>query len=173
MEQDARVRTQRPVVVLAAAVDTLEWLFVQQYSEAVITCHLAHQSHDEHIVVYCKVAFLEDRSQLELVGSYLVVAGLDGDSEFQRFDFQLLHKGCHTRRDGAEVVVFELLVLGTIVSGQCAAGHQQVGAGGVKAFVNQEVFLFPAQVRHYFLYVRVEVAAYVYRRLVHCTQCFE
>ena len=81
---------------------------MQQYSEAVITCHLAHQSHDEHIVVYCKVTFLEDRSQLELVGSYFVVAGLDRDSEFQRFDFQLLHKGCHTRRKSGFVGEQEL-----------------------------------------------------------------
>lgn len=43
-----------------------------------------------------RIAFLEDGSQLELVGSHFVVTGLDGDAEFQRFDFQLLHESGHS-----------------------------------------------------------------------------
>src|SRR5699024_5035523 len=77
VEQDTGVRTQRPVIMLAATVDTLEGLFVQQYAETVVTCHFTHQGHDEHVVVYRQVAFLEDGSQLELVGSHFVVTGLD------------------------------------------------------------------------------------------------
>ena len=55
VEQDAGVRTQRPVIMLAATVDTLEGLFVQQYAETVVTCHFTHQGHDEHVVVYRQV----------------------------------------------------------------------------------------------------------------------
>lgn len=43
VEQDTGVRTQRPVIMLAATVDTLEGLFVQQYAETVVTCHFTHQ----------------------------------------------------------------------------------------------------------------------------------
>ena len=101
------------------------------------------------------------------------MAGLDGYAQFQRLYFKVFHKGSHTGGDGSEVMVFQLLVLAGFVSHQGAPGQQQVGTGGIQSFVYQEVFLFPAQVRHYFLYVRVEVAAYVYSCLVHCTQCFE
>ena len=173
VEQDAGIRAQRPVVVLATAVDALEGLFVQQYAEAVVACHFTHQGHDEHVVVYRQVAFLEDRSQLELVGSHFVVTGLDGDAEFQRFDFQLLHESSHTAGDGPEVMVFQLLVLGAVMAHQRASGHQQVGAGGVQSFVNQKIFLLPAQVGNHFLYFRIEIAAYVDGCLVYGTQGFQ
>ena len=138
-----------------------------------IAGNLTHQSHDEHVVVDGQITFLEDRSQFELVGSNLIVAGLDGDTEFQRFYFQLFHEGSHTRWNSTEVVVFELLVFGAVVSGQCTSGHQEVGAGGIQPFVNQEVFLFPAQIGDYLFYIRIEVVAYVHCCFVHRTQCFE
>ena len=173
VEQDTGIRTQRPVIMLAATVDTLEGLFVQQYAETVVTCHFTHQGHDEHVVVYRQVAFLEDGSQLELVGSHFVVTGLDGDAEFQRFDFQFLHESGHTAGDGPEVVVFQLLVLGAVMAHQRASGHQQVGACGVQPFVNQKIFLLPAQIGNHFLYFRIEIVAYVDGSLVYGTQGFQ
>ena len=159
--------------MLAASVHSLERFFVQQYAEAVVACYLTHQCHDKHVVVDSQIALLEDRSQLELVGSHFVVTCLYGDTQFQRFDLQFLHEGCHTGRNGTEVMVFQLLVLGRVVSGQGASGHQQVGTGSIQTFVNQEIFLFPTQIGIYFLDVGVEVVAYLYGSLVNCTQCLQ
>ena len=114
-EQDAGVGAQRPVVVLARAVDALERLFVEQDAEAVRAGYFAHEGHDEHVVVHRQVALLEDGRQLKLVGRHLVVAGLQGDAQFQGLYLEVFHEGGHAGGDGAEVVVFELLVLRGLV----------------------------------------------------------
>ena len=110
--------------MLTATVDAFERLFVQQHAEAVVTGYFTHQCHDEHVMVYSQVTFFEDGSQLELVGGYLIVTCFNGDTELQCFDFQFLHESCHAGRDGTEIMVFQLLVLGTVVSHQRAACHQ-------------------------------------------------
>ena len=172
-QQDASVRAQRPVVVLARAVDALEGLLVQQDAEAVRAGHLAHQRHDEHVVVHGQVAFLEDGCQLKLVGSHLVVARLQRDAQLQCLDFQVFHEGGHAGGDGAEVVVLQLLALRSLVPHQRAARQQQVGTGGIETLVHQEVLLLPAQVGHHLLHLRVEVVADVRCGLVHGTQGFQ
>ena len=53
---------------------------MQQDTEAMLTGDLAHQGHDQQVVVVGQVALLEDRCQLKLVGGYLVVACLHGDT---------------------------------------------------------------------------------------------
>ena len=159
--------------MLTATVDAFERLFVQQHAEAVVTGYFTHQCHDEHVMVYSQVTFFEDGSQFELVGGYLIVTRFNGDTELQCFDFQFLHKGCHAGRDGTEIVVFQLLVLGTVVSHQRTACHQQVGTGGIQTFVDQEIFLFPTQIGNYLLYFRIEVTAYVYGSFVYGTQGFQ
>ena len=62
----------------------------------------------------------------------------------------------------SKVVVVHLLVLRALVTHQRAARHQQVGTGGVEAFVNEEVFLFPAEVHLHLVYIVVEEAADVF-----------
>ena len=85
---------------------------MEQGAEAVLAGHLLHERHEQHVVVYGQVGLLEDGSQLKLVGSHLVVTGLTGDAQFEGADFQILHEGLYTVGDGAEIVVFHLLVLG-------------------------------------------------------------
>ena len=111
VEQDARVGLQGPVVVFPGAVDAGKGFLMEQTAEAMLARHVAHERHDEHIVVDGQVTLFVDRGELELVRGDLVVACLDRNAEFQRLDFQLLHEGCHSLRNGAEVVVFHLLVL--------------------------------------------------------------
>ena len=165
-KQNAGIRAERPVIVLARAVYSLEGLFVEQDTESVRTRHFPHQRHDKHVMVDSQIAFLEDGSQLELVRGHLIVAGLYRDAQFKRLDFQVLHEGCHACRDGSEVVVLELLVFRSLVSHKRPAGKQQVGAGGIQSFVYQEVFLFPSQIGHHLFYCRVEVVTDIDRRLV-------
>ena len=146
---------------------------MKQYAESVVAGNLTHQGHNQHVVVYGQVALLIDGGQLKLVGGNLVVTGLAGNAQLQRLYFEVFHEGGHTRRNGTEVVVFQLLVLGGLVSHQGASGQQQVRTCGVQAFVNQEVLLFPTQVRVNLLHVGVEVVTYVYRSLVYGTQRFQ
>ncbi len=96
-------------------------------------------------MVVCQVALLEYRRQLELVGRYLVVAGVGRDSEAVAFQLQVKHESFYAGGDGAEIMVFELLVLGALVTHEGAAGHHEVGTGGIQGLVDEEVFLFPTE----------------------------
>ena len=51
-------------------------------------------------MVDSEVGLFEDRSQLELVGGYLVVAGLTGNTQLEGLNLEVAHKGGHTLRDG-------------------------------------------------------------------------
>ena len=148
--------------MLARAVDAVEGFLVEQYAEAVIAGDTLHQRHQQHIVIDGEVALLEDGGELELVRGDLVVARLTGNGEFEGLDLEVFHKGLHAVGDGAEVVVVHLLVLRALVAHQRAARHQQVGTGGVEAFVDEEVFLFPAEVHLHLVYIVVEEAADVF-----------
>ena len=59
-----------------------------------------------------KVSLLEYRSQLKLVWCYLVMTCLTRYAQLKSLYLQILHEGSHTLRDGTEVVVVHLLVLG-------------------------------------------------------------
>ena len=61
------VSAERPVVVLAASVHSLERLFMQKDTESVVSGDFTHQGHDQHVVVVCQIALFVDGGQLELV----------------------------------------------------------------------------------------------------------
>ena len=143
VEQHAIIGAEAPVVMLTTTIDAIEGLLVEQYAETMLACHLLHQRHQQHVMVDGQVALLEDRSQFKLVGRYLVVTGLYRDGEFQRLNLKILHEGHHAIGNCSEVVVIHLLVLCTLMSHQCATGHQQVWTGRVETLVNEEILLFP------------------------------
>ena len=165
MEQYACIGAETPVVVLARTVDAGEWLLVKEYTETVLMSHTLHQTHQEHVVIYCKIALLIDRCQLKLVRSHLVMAGLARDAEFERLDFKILHESLHTLRDGSEIVVVHLLVLRRVVSHQGTACEHQVRASRIETLINQEVLLLPSEIGLHLLYLWVEVVAHLGSRL--------
>ena len=79
-------------------------------------------------MVDCQVALLVDRGQLKLIGRHLVVTRLTGDGQLQRLDLQILHESLYAIRNRAEVMIIHLLVFRTLMTHQCASGHQQVRA---------------------------------------------
>ena len=170
MQQHAGIRTQAPVVVLTATVDAGEGFLVQQYAEAVLAGNLLHNRHQQHVVVNGQVGLLEDGSQLELVGSHLVVTGLNRNTQFQSMNLQILHKGLNALGDSTEVVVVHLLVLSRIMPHQGTTCQQQVGTGCIKTLVNQEVLLLPAQVADHLLYLGVEIMANLGSSHIHSLQ---
>ena len=109
-QQQARVGAERPVVVLTRAVNALERLFVKQYAETVTPRHLAHQRHDEQVMVVREIALLVHGCQLELIRGHFVVPRLDRDAEPECFDFEFFHESSHAVGDSAEIVILELLV---------------------------------------------------------------
>ena len=93
MEQILSLRVaQRPIVVLAAAVDARKWLFVQKTDKTMTTGKMTHHIHGQHIVVTGRVGIFVDRGQFKLTGGHLVVSCLARDTKGQKFTFQVLHK---------------------------------------------------------------------------------
>ena len=173
MQQHARIGDKTPVVVLARAVDTVERLLMEQHPEAVFVGHLLHQAHQQHVVVDRQVAFLVDGSQLKLPRRHLVVARLAGNAQLQGLRLQVFHEGLDAFRDGAEVVVVHLLVLGRVVPHERPSRQHEVGTRRVEAFVHQEVLLFPAQVGLHLLHFPVEITADGRSRLADGMQRFQ
>ena len=101
------------------------------------------------------------------------MAGLNRDAQLVAFNFQFLHKGCDARRNGTEIVVFELLVFSRGVSHQSTARQAEVGTGIVEGQVDEEVFLLPAEVGIYTVDVLVEQLADVGSCLVYGVQGFQ
>ena len=146
VENSAAIRRQRPVAMLAATIDSGKGLLVEEAAEAVLASHLAHQAHDEHIVVNSQIALLEDGSQLKLVGGNLIVAGLAGNAEFECLNFEVAHELCDALRDGAEIVVVHLLILRRLVAHERTPREQEVRASGIQALIYEEILLLPTQI---------------------------
>ena len=140
----AGVRGQGPVVVLAAAVDPLEGLLVEQTHQPVAGGHVPHHLHGELVVVGGHIGGGEDGGQFVLGGGHLVVLCFRQDAQLPQLLVQLLHKGGDSRFDGPEIVVLQLLALGGLGPEQGAAAEHQVLAALVELPVHQEVLLFGA-----------------------------
>ena len=117
-----------------------------------------------------EVALFENGGQLKLVGRHLVVTGLAGNGEFESLDLQIFHKGLYAVGNGTEVVVVHLLVFGTLVPHQRSTCQHQVWAGGIESLVDEEIFLFPAEVHLYLMDIIIEVLADIRSGLVNSTK---
>ena len=117
---------------------------MQQADQAIAAGRVLQDLHRDHLVVGADVRVLEDRGDLELVGSNLVVTGLDRDAQLGQLQLDLQHVGQHPLWDRAEVVVIELMTLRRFGAEQGAAGRQQIGAFEVVLLVDQEVLLLAA-----------------------------
>src|SRR6476620_823274 len=87
------------------------------------------------------VTRLEQGRDLVLAGRYLVVPGLDRNSQPVELPFRLSHECQHSGRDGPEVMVLELLTLRRLGSEQRALAGEQVGPPEEQLAIDQEVFL--------------------------------
>ena len=143
---------------------------MQQHAERMTTGYFLHDRHQQQVVVVGQIRLLEDRSQLKLVWSHLVMTRFHRNTELPAFEFEILHEGHHTRRDSAEIVIFELLVLGTFVSHQRTTGQNHIGAGCIETLVHQEVLLLPTQIREHFRDTRIKVVAHIRSRTIHSLQ---
>src|SRR6185437_5529101 len=145
IELVVRVNGERPVAVLARAVDAGEWLLVQYRLQAVPQRDLAQGGHDELVVVHRDVGLLEHRRHLELARRHLVVSRDDGDAELVQLVFHFGDAGLNAFGDAAKVVIFELLPARWRCADQRAAAHDEIRTQREVAAIDQEVFLLGAQ----------------------------
>ena len=163
----------RPVIVLAGAIDALERLLVQQAGKAVLLSDRAHDLHGQLVVVGSDIGGGEDRSHLVLARCNLVVLGLGEDAELPQLLVEILHERCNARTECAEVVIIHLLALRRHRAEQGAAGEDEVLALCVVLAVDQEVLLLGAYGGGNALYVlaeQLEYAAGLRADRVHRTQ---
>ena len=147
---------QRPVVVLARAVDAGERLLVQQAREAVLRRHPLQHLHRHHLVIDGDVGVLEDRRDLVLARRDLVVARLHRHADLEQLELGLGHARQHALGDRAEVLVFHLLPLRRLRAEERAARVDQIGAREVEVAIDQEVLLLGTAGREHALGGRAE-----------------
>ena len=135
------IRGQRPVVVLAAAVDPGKGLFVEQAHQIVAVGHFLQKLHGQLIVVAGAVGVGVHRGDLVLGGSYLIVLRLGQHAHLPQLLIQLMHEGRHTGLDGTVVVVVQLLPLGRLGTEQRAAAEHQILPAAIHGLVDEEILL--------------------------------
>ena len=141
LQEVAEPAADRPVDVLARAVDPREGLLVQQAGHAVLLRDTRQNLHDRLLVVGRDVGVFIERRDFVLAGRHLVVPGLDGYAELEELPLPIEHAGQYPLGDRAEVLVLEFLPLRRLGTEERAAGHCQVGASEEEVAVDQEVFL--------------------------------
>jgi len=140
----AIIGRQRPVVVLARAIDARERLFMQQADQAVAQGDFFHRLHGQLVVVVRDVGRVEDRSQFVLGRRDLVVLGLGRHAHFPQLAVQIGHEGGDPVLELAEVMVFEVLALGRLGAEQGPSGQDQVLTLVKVPLVDQKILLLRA-----------------------------
>ncbi len=136
-----------PVVVLAAAVDAGEGLFVEDGLHAVLERGAFERAHDEHLMIGGDVGRFVDGRKLVLAGGDFVVAGLDGDGELEHLRLGFDHEGQHAVGNRAEIVIILLVPLGRLGAEKGAVAVDQVRPGQEEAAIDEEIFLLRADGR--------------------------
>ena len=140
----ACVGRNRPVVVLAGAIDAREGLFMQQAHETMPEGNFLHDLHRQLVVIGCDVGCCINRGQLMLRRGDFVVLGLGKDAKLPELLVEVLHEFRDPRLDGAEIVIIELLSLRGLRAKERPAAEDEVLALVKHLAVNKEVFLLGA-----------------------------
>ena len=130
--------------MLTATIDALKRFFMEQNMKPMFMSHFFHEPHEKHIMVDSQVTFFENRSQLKLARSNLVVASLARNTQFKRADFQFFHKGLNSLWDCTKIMVVHLLVFSRIMSHQRSTCKNQVRTSRIQGRINEKIFLFPS-----------------------------
>ena len=136
---------ERPVAMLAGAVDAGKRLLVHDRLQSMSRCDLAEDAHHEMVVIHRDVGVLEDRCELELARRHFVVPRDDRHTEFVEFMLDFADARLHALGDTTEVVVFELLATWGRRADERARSHDEVGAQREVRAVDHEEFLLDAE----------------------------
>ena len=120
------VRAERPVVVLAAAVDARKGFFMKQAYQAVTQGNLLHDVHHQHVFIRRHVGGVVDGRKLMLGGRNLVMLRFGRNTQLPQLDIQILHVVADTFLDCAEIVILHLLSLGRHRAEKRSAGKDEI-----------------------------------------------
>ena len=133
---------ERPIAVLARAVDAGERLLVHDGLQSVTQRDLAQHAHHKMVVIHRDVGVLKDRRHFELRRRDFVVACDNRHAELVELVLNFTDARLHPLGDTTEVVIFELLPARRCSAHQRARRHDEVGAKGKVRAVDDEEFLF-------------------------------
>ena len=115
---------------------------MQQADKAVPAGNFLHHFHRELVLVGSYVSGGINHGKFMLGRGNLVVLCFGIDAELPELLVQFLHISLHTRLDGSEIVVVQLLAFGRFRAEKCSSGVTQILALQKHFPVYQEVFLF-------------------------------
>mmetsp|Transcript_76540 Transcript_76540/g.215306 ORF Transcript_76540/g.215306 Transcript_76540/m.215306 type:complete len:430 (+) Transcript_76540:477-1766(+) len=145
-EVHACVRADRPVVVLAIAVDASKGLLVKQRMQAQFLRLTLQDLHEEHVVVGGEGGLAVDGGHLVLRGSDLVVEHSHGHAQGQNLRLHVEEQLLDLLADRREVVEIAHLVALRQLADQRAAAIHEVRTLAVQVSPDHEELLLPTEV---------------------------
>ena len=88
-----------------------------------VGCLLQYR-HNQLLVISGQIGRFEERSDLELTGGYLVVAGLRRNSQFEEFTIHFIHEGHDALRNEPEVMILKFLAFGCRGTHESTTGRE-------------------------------------------------
>ena len=140
----AAVGRHRPVIVLAASVNSVEGLFVEQANHSVAIRDGFHNGHYDLIVIYRFVRGGVNACKFVLCGGDFVMFGFRVNAEFPEFLVEIAHIVPDSLFDFPEVMIFEFLSFWRTRSEKRSAAGREVESVFVNFLIDEEVFLFRA-----------------------------
>ena len=140
--------SDRPVIVLARAVDAIEGLFVKQANQTVAGSEKLHLLHGDEIVVDRLVDLGIYRSKLVLARRDLVMLGLCGNAERPQLVIEIFHEGGNRGTNGAEIMLLEFLAFARRIAKEGTARNYEIFALSVVVLLDKEVLLLIADGRN-------------------------
>src|SRR4249920_1233994 len=95
--------------MLATAVDSSEWFFMEKDSKFVPACHTLHHIHEQLVVIDGHICFFKIRRAFKLCRCNFIVSCFYRNAEAETFGFKIEHEGIHSLRDASEIMIFQLL----------------------------------------------------------------
>ncbi len=144
----AAVGRHRPVVVLAASVDSVKRLFVKKANHSVAVGNRFHNGHYDLIVIYRFVRGGVNACKFVLCGGNFVMLGFCVNAELPEFLVEIGHIIPYALFDFSEVMVFKLLTFWRVRTEKRSAASREVEPFFVYFFIHKEIFLFRADRRN-------------------------
>ncbi|CDD62132.1 unknown [Clostridium sp. CAG:505] len=137
----AFIRGNRPVIVLAAAVDTSKGFFMKQTNQTMSCRNFLHNFHCQLVVICCDVCCCIDGRQFMLCRSHFVVFRLCQYAKLPQFFIQIFHKSGYRRFDGTKIVIIQFLTFRRLCTKQSPSSKNQVTTFFIHFSVYQKIFL--------------------------------
>mmetsp|Transcript_76062 Transcript_76062/g.167961 ORF Transcript_76062/g.167961 Transcript_76062/m.167961 type:complete len:205 (+) Transcript_76062:982-1596(+) len=145
-EVQASVRAHRPIGMLTTAVDSSEWLLVEQNLQAHLCSLAVHDLHKKDVRVTGDVRHTKDWGHLMLPWCHLIVLHCHRATKPQHHRLNSIQKKLDISRNRSKVVEISLLMSGWQLTEQGSACVDQIRPCLVVFGLDHKEFLFPAQV---------------------------